>query len=207
MLKKELLLIAAMCSLFTLNAQIKNNLKLTIEPGVLLLSDSDNLGIFLYAEPKLKVSKNAFFGLRIGLTLNPQSYEIHDRAQFKINERDDNGGVSFVPTIDYYFKGNNYRPYVGGGVGAYLLSSYIDVTQVVSGGLSDNEYEVFVNNQVGLLLRAGFESKKSRLGLEYNFISKADIEIPNGPVMGSVDNSYLGLTIGFVIGGEKRYRG
>ncbi len=60
-----------------------------------------------------------------------------------------------------------------------------------------------VNNQVGFLLRGGFELGKTRLGLEYNFIPKADIEIPNGQIIGTVDNSYFGLSIGFTIGGGK----
>ena len=61
---------------------------------------------------------------------------------------------------------------MGFGVGPYLLTNYIDVF-VYS---SQNGFEVYVKNQVGLLLRGGWESEKLRLGLEYNFISKADIK-------------------------------
>ena len=32
---------------------------------------------------------------------------------------------------------------------------------------------------------------------------QGDIEIPNGQIIGTVDNSYLGLSIGFVIGSKK----
>ena len=41
--------------------------------------------------------------------------------------------------------------------------------------------------------------EKIRFGLEYNLILKTDIEIPNGQIIGTVDNSYLGLSIGFTI--------
>lgn len=47
-------------------------------------------------------------------------------------------------------------------------------------------------NQLGALLRAGFDINKIRLGLEYNFKPKADIKIPNGQTPGSVNNSYFG---------------
>jgi len=131
-------------------------------------------------------------GLRIGIVLNPQKFENHDSLQFEIDEEFDNGGISFVPTIDYYLNGNNYRPYLGLGVGAYLLTSYVDVIS----NTSSDEFEVKVNKQVGVLLRGGFESNRLRFRLEYNFIQKADIKIPNG---GTVNNSYLGLSFGFII--------
>ncbi|MBL4668369.1 MAG: hypothetical protein HRT73_05085 [Flavobacteriales bacterium] len=200
MLKKQLLFIALLFCLFNLNAQEKNTIKLGIEPGILLFSSSENLGLLFNIEPKLKISKNAFMGLRIGIVLNPQKFENHDSLQFEIDEEFDeefdNGGISFVPTIDYYLNGNNYRPYLGLGVGAYLLTSYVDVIS----NTSSDEFEVKVNKQVGVLLRGGFESSRLRFGLEYNFIQKADIKIPNGEVIGTVDNSYLGLSFGLIIG-------
>ena len=60
------------------------------------------------------------------------------------------------------------------------------------------------NFQIGFLLRGGLEIGKIRCGLEYNLISKADIKMPNGQIIGTVNNSYLGLFIGFTIGGGKR---
>lgn len=205
LLKKELFVIALLFCLLNLNAQVKNNIKLGIEPGVLLLSDSENLGLFLNAELKLKSSKNTFIGLRIGFVLNSQAFENYDSLQFNIDDKSDNGGISLVPTIDYYFKKSNFkerkfRPYIGAGVGYYLLANYIDVSRTVITNPSEDEFEVYVDNQVGFLLRTGLESGKLRIGLEYNFILKADIEIPNGPVIGTVDNSYLGLSIGFILG-------
>jgi len=61
-----------------------------------------------------------------------------------------------------------------------------------------------VNNQLGLLLRGGLELGNTRFGLEYNFIPKSDIEISNSQIVGTVDNSYLGLSIGFTLGTGKK---
>ena len=199
MLKKMSLLIALCFCIFNLNAQEKNNLKLGIEAGILPLTDSENLGLFLNVEPKLKVSENIFIGLRVGIILNSQSIENHDVSQFSIDGESDNGGISLVPTFDYYLNENYFRPYLGFGLGPYLLTKYLDVFDFAS----QSVFEANVNNQLGFLLRGGWESNRLRLGLEYNFILKGDIKTPAGQVIGAVDNSHLGLSIGFIIGGGK----
>ncbi|MEB3345758.1 hypothetical protein U6A24_09815 [Aquimarina gracilis] len=107
--------------------------------------------------------------------------------------------MSFVPTFDYYFNESYYRPYAGIGLGYYIFNN-IDVSDQNG---SSNGLEGSVNNQLGFLVRGGLELGNTRLGLEYNFITKADIEIPNGEIIGTVDNSYLGLSFGFVIGGRE----
>lgn len=205
-LKKGLLLSFLLLSLNNLSAQIKNSKKLTIETGFPLFSESDHLSLFIYVEPKLKVSKNAYLGLRIGLSINTQKFENFDSLQFKIEDEYDNGGISLVPTFDYYFKKKefreiNYRPYAGMGLGLYLLNNYVDVTRTIATSTSENEFEVYVKNQIGFLIRTGLESEKLRMGLEYNLISIADIELPNNQAIGTVDNSYIGLSIAYVFGG------
>ncbi|GAA4272512.1 hypothetical protein U6A24_09810 [Aquimarina gracilis] len=69
--KLLLLLIISFC-LLSLNAQVK----LRIEPGVLLDTDSENLGLLLNIEPKVKASENVVIGLRLGIAINPQKFEI-----------------------------------------------------------------------------------------------------------------------------------
>ncbi|MBG6133745.1 outer membrane protein W [Aquimarina sp. EL_43] len=196
--KQKLVLITLVFCLFNLNAQEKSNITFRIEPGILLFSESGNLELLLNVEPKIKISENKVIGLRFGVALNSQKFENNDSAQFNIDDQSDNAVISFVPTFDYYLNENNYRPYVGLGVGYYLLS-YIDVSPVGSADVLEGS----VNNQIGFLLRGGFEFGKTRLGLEYNLIPKADIELPSGQIIGTVDSGYLGLSIGFTIGGRK----
>lgn len=109
----------------------------------------------------------------------------------------DNAVISLMPTFDYYLNDNFTHPYFGIGLGYYLFSS------VIIANPSENVTEGTVNNQLGLLLRGGIEWGKTRIGLEYNFIPKANIKIPNGEVIGTVDYSYLRMSIGFTIGGGK----
>lgn len=202
MLKRVLLLqILFFCS-FHLNAQVKSNIKLGIEPGFLLVTDSEKLGIFLNVEPKLKVTKNAFIGVRVTVVFNPQKIKIHNTLQYYTNDEFDNGGLSFVPTFDHYFKedyfkGKFFTPYLGLGIGYYALARYLDIMSLNSG----DDFVAIIDRKLGFLFRGGIESNNLRIGLEYNFIPKSDIEEPNGQTIGTVDNSYVGLSIGFILGG------
>lgn len=200
MLKKIVLPIALIFCLASLHAQEARNIKLSIEAGLLPVSESENLGIFLNIEPKLKIVENGFLGLRLGLVINPQSIEFYDPFLFSINEEFDNGGFSFVPTFDYYIHTKNFRPYLGAGIGAYLVTKSIDIFE----NTSSNRFEANVKNQLGFLFRGGIERNRFRFGIEYNLILKRDIEIPDSPAVGTVDNSYLGLSIGFMILSNKR---
>ena len=196
-MKKIAVLLLLLCGLFHLNAQEEYNVKLGVEAGFLPLSeDSHNLGLFLKIEPKVKILENTFVGLRFGLTLNSHTFENINDFQFYIDERFDNAVLSFVPTVDYYFKKYNFRPFVGAGLGYYLLPSPIEVNKV---GAS-NVLEGNVRERIGFLLRGGIELRKLRFGLEYSFTSKADIKIPNSEIIGTVGSSYFGVSFGFIFG-------
>ena len=189
--KKTVILLACLFSSFYLSAQVK----LRIEPGVLLKTESENIGLMLNFEPNLQISHNSVIGLRFGIAVNSQKFKTTDNTPFFIDEQNDNAVFSFITTYDYYLNENYYRPYLGLGIGYYLLNP-IDVSQIGS----QNIFEGSMKNQLGLLLRGGFEVGKTKLGLEYNIVPNADIEIPNDQIVGSVNNSYFGLSIGFLIG-------
>ncbi|MEM6380652.1 MAG: hypothetical protein AAF705_20885, partial [Bacteroidota bacterium] len=124
---------------------------------------------------------------------------------YTVNEKSGNGVISFVPTFDYYLNENIFlnryffRPDLGLGVGYYLLGTYIEVTQLDKADFSKEEIRGSVSNQVGFLVRGGVEFNKLIIGLEYNFIPKADIELPDGQTIGTVDLSFIGLSFGFPI--------
>lgn len=198
LIKKMLLAITLIFSLSKLNAQINDQVKLTTQLGFLVESASESAGFFINAEPKLKLTENAFMGLRMTIIFNPHKINIHNPQQFFYNPRNDNGGVSLVPTFDYYMTVNNLRPFIGLGAGPYMISRYIDITP-----RAGDFFEATIKRQFGVLFRGGVESHNLRIGLEYNLISKADINEPNGQTIGIVDNSYLGLTIGCLLIGRK----
>ena len=186
------------------NAQARTKMKLNIELGAPIDKESKNLGLYLNAEPRLKIAKNTFIGLRLGMVINSQKFENHDISKFKIDEENDNGGFTFVSTIDYYFpkykiKEKTIRPYMGLGGGTYLVSSYVEV---ISFTAQDN-FEVKVKKQFGVLFRGGIDTRKIRIGIEYNLIQKADIKNTDGMKIGTVNNSYRGLSVGYIFGNSR----
>ncbi len=201
MFKKTIYLISLFFCLFNIQAQKGSNIKLTLEGGFLAFSKSENLGFFLNVEPKLKVSENTFIGLRIGATINSQVYENKDSTLFKIGHEYDNGFASVVPTFEYHWDKDNFRPYLGIGIGPYLLANYVDVSRAVIINPSEDEFEIKIKYRLGILLRGGVERGKSRLGMEYNLIPKTDIKIPDGQKVGIVKSSYFGFAYGYTIGG------
>ena len=86
------------------------------------------------------------------------------------------------------------------GMGYYVLST----VDVFANPGSQNVQEGTIKNQLGLLLRGGLEWGNTRLELEYNFIPKANIEIINDRVVGKVNNSYFGISVGFQLGSKKK---
>lgn len=204
MSKKVLLLAIATCFLFSSYAQLNDNFKLGVEMGILDLSNSEKLGLFLNIEPKLKVSKNAFMGLRIAASINSDAIQNYDSLQYRIQAEGDNGILSLIPTYDYYWELNNYRPYVGAGIGFYLFGTNMEVFKFPTKNPSEDKQIISIDNKIGILLRAGIEFRKTRIGLEYNYMPKANIDINSGETIGTVDNRYLGISIGKVFGSGKR---
>ncbi|TRX54837.1 hypothetical protein FNH22_18965 [Fulvivirga sp. M361] len=212
MLRKILLLVTLLFRLFNLNAQEQGNIKLKIEAGF----DLEKPGLFLNVEPKVRATKNSVIGLRVGVvgysgtksvsTIDTQTTGNNADFEYIINEKSGNGIISFVPTFDHYLNENIFlnkhffRPYLGLGVGYYLLGTYIEVTQLDKANASEDEIKGSVSNQVGLLVRGGIEFDKLIIGLEYNFTPKADIELPDGQTIGTIDLSFFGLSFGFTIG-------
>ncbi len=178
-------------------------MKIITEIGLPIGTASENLGLLINVEPKLKVSDNVFMGIRIAMAVNSQTLKNHDNTQFIIDDEFDHGFLSIIPTIDYYWQKENFLPYLGAGIGPYSLANNIDVLRMSSINSNANTFEVEVAHQIGFLVRGGFELGKGRFGLEYNFVPKTTLESPNEKErIGTVDSSYLGLTIGFVIGGR-----
>mgnify|MGYP001791084114 CR=1 FL=1 len=211
MLRKIVILITLLFWLLDVSAQAQSSMKLKIETGF----DLGKPGLFLNVEPKVRSTQNTVVGLRLGIigysgsnsisTINTQTIGNNTGFEYTVNEKSGNGVISFVPTFDYYLNENIllnkyfFRPYLGLGVGYYLLGTYVEVTQLDKADFSKEEIKGSVNNQVGLLVRGGIEFNKLIIGLEYNFIPKTDIELPSGQTIGTVDLSFIGLSVGFPI--------
>lgn len=156
-------------------------------------------GGLLSLEPKYNIADNMNVGLRLGGAAVVRDLESTGGDEFTAKVA---GIGSYVGTYDYYFNksGGNFVPYVGGGIGYYTLANVeIDDSEAAN----NTTLNPAVSGVMGGLVRGGFEWAGFRMGLEYNFLPSSDIENISGSKVGTAKNAYLGIHIGFFVGGGK----
>jgi outer membrane protein W len=94
-------------------------------------------------------------------------------------------------TGDYYLNNNNFRPFVGLGLGI-MGSAAMTVDTDENQNLTD--VNIGAKNNFGALVRAGFDYKHFRTTLSYNY---------GGKVAGYTHH-FIGLSVGFYIGGGRK---
>jgi len=154
-------------------------------------------GGLISLEPKFNIKDNMNVGLRLGGAAVVRDLVSTNNEEFTAKVA---GIGSVVGTYDYYFhkSGSSFAPYIGAGFGYYSLANVeVDDSEV------NDEYTPAVSSVFGGLIRGGFEWAGFRMGLEYNFLPDSDIERTDGSVAGTAKNAYLGISIGFFVGGGK----
>ena len=153
-------------------------------------------GALFSLEPKYNIKDNMNVGLRIGIAAIVR--DINDSGATTSAKVAGNG--SYVATYDYYFNGagKSFVPYIGAGAGYYSIAN-------VEFDDTDNSDNVMVDatGKMGGLVRGGFEWGKFRMGLEYNLVPESTLQDINGNNQGTVANSYVGIHLGFYVGGGK----
>ncbi len=177
-----------------------------------LMGENDNFGIggLMSVEPSYSV-KRFTFGTRFECNMMAQLYD----------DWNDQGNVdmlysfAFLATADYHFTSGTFRPFVGAGLGFYVLSASRD-TYFYNSGYNNREYYfdysdaewVDYGANFGGIIRGGFDVNHFRLSLTFNLINKpsdystryiGDRVIYNH----SREFSYVALTFSGYIGGGK----
>lgn len=153
-------------------------------------------GVLFSLESKYNIKDNMNVGLRIGgaaMVRDIENNETSSSAKISING-------SYVGTYDLYLNqaGQSFVPYVGGGLGYYSIANV-----QFDNSDSNNQTALDANGKMGTLIRGGFENGKFRMGVEYNLVPKSTLKNLSGDNVGTVSNSYLGVHLGFYIGGGK----
>lgn len=153
-------------------------------------------GAMFSIEPKYNIKDNMNLGLRIGAAAVVR--DIDNSGATTTAKVAANG--SYLVTYDYYFNkaGKTFVPYIGAGAGYYTLAN-VELNDTAN---SDNVV-LDAKGKMGGLVRGGFEWGKFRMGVEYNLIPDSDLQDLNGGSVGKVSNSYVGIHLGFYLGGGK----
>jgi outer membrane protein X len=153
----------------------------------------------LSIEPKYNIKDNMNIGLRLGAAAVVRDLVSSNNTNFTAKVA---GIGSYVGTYDYYFhksgSGSSLAPYIGGGFGYYTLANV-----EVDDSATNTTLNPAVSGVMGGLIRGGIEWAGFRMGLEYNFIPDSDLENLSGVKVGTAKNAYLGIHIGFFVGGGK----
>lgn len=154
--------------------------KFDIAVGYAVPSGSGTKGGLIFSlEPKYALNDNIAVGLR-------WESAVMVRATLAENGEDLKGDAkassSYLLTGDYYFTSDYFRPFAGLGAGLYRNAA-VDL----------ESEDVQVGSKFGVAPRVGFELGHFRTAIEYNVAGKA----------GALNNNYLGIKMGFFIGGGR----
>jgi outer membrane protein W len=194
-MKKIILTAAAVFAFANGYSQTEGGFRVGLDLGYTIPSNGGG-GILFSIEPKYNIKDNMNVGLRIGAAAMVRDIKSDgDTESAKVSA---NG--SYVGTYDYYFNksGKSFVPYLGGGAGYYSIANV-----EINNGDNNDEIALDANGKMGGLLRGGFEWGKFRMGLEYNLVPKSTLQDINGANLGTISNSYLGIHLGFYVGGGK----
>jgi outer membrane protein X len=170
----------------TARAQDQGKFRVNLDAGLATFPEGN--GVYFGFEPKYNITDNMNIGLKISFLSDSKDLDFGDFGA----ENYESNSIGIALTFDYYFNeltNSAFTPFIGGGI---QNISFADEDF----GAPESELTF------GALLRAGFEWRKLRLALEYNIIPKAEYEDFDGNDF-SISNSYIGIGIGFFIGGGK----
>jgi len=174
------------------HAQEEGKFRVGLEAGYTMPSGGG--GVLFAVEPKYNIADNMNIGIRFESAAMAKNVNVGSNSA----EASLTASISYSGTFDYYFNSgsSSFAPFFGAGAGYSSLGSVgFDVTDVEG---IEGDAGLEVDGKFGGLLRAGFEASKFRLAATYNLIGKT--ELAEGL---EVKNSYLGISLGFYLGGGK----
>ncbi len=150
-------------------------------------------GAIITFEPSYRVQDNLSIGLRLETALVTRGYSQNTSgASISVAAIG-----SYTVNGQYYFGGAGaFRPFAGLGLGFYSLAAVN--ANIGSGGSS--EQVAVAESKFGFYPRVGFDFHHFSMSADYNVISATNA-VGGG---GDFKNSYLGIRLGFFIGGGKK---
>ena len=198
-MKKLLGVLVALLIMNTAYSQQAGKFRYQMDFGTAVPKDG-GLGAIVNLEPQVLVMNNLAVGMRMGvagLAKDIVYYDIPDDYDGEVG-----ANLSVLATANYYFNfgRGTVAPYVGGGFGYYSLSN-IDIEDT---DIDEDDVENLETDFAWApMVRAGVELNKFRIGVEYNFVPKSNLQNVGGDVIGRATNEYFAFTLGFFVGGGR----
>lgn len=149
-------------------------------------------GALIYLEPAYRASDEVLVGLRLESAIIARGVEGVGNNDVS---GDASSNVSYTLNGQYYFSNEKVRPFVGAGVGLFSLAA---VEFNTANSTEPDANEIGAETRFGFYPRIGVDAGHFNLTLDYNIVPSTDV--PGG---GEVRNNYLGIRLGFSLGGGK----
>lgn len=168
-------------------------------------------GVLLYLEPSYRISDAIALGLRLETAIMLRGTTFVTAGNTSSASGSVSASGSYTVNGQYYFSNKGFRPFVGAGLGLYSLAS-ASFSSTTSGNntSSSSSDAVSGGTKFGFYPRIGFDASHFTMNIEYNVIGKSTNSFTydsNGVVStgkSETKNNYLGVKVGFFIGGGKR---
>jgi outer membrane protein X len=108
---------------------------------------------------------------------------------------------SYLITGNYLFGSSNMRPFVGAGLGLFTIGSGGTVV-IANNGQANQNITLVSDTKFGGMIRAGVKLSHFVVAAEYNAVPTTNTATSNTQI--TSENSYLGVKIGFDIGGGRK---
>ena len=156
-------------------------------------------GALFALEPKYAVAPNISIGLRLEAAVTVSGTSISN-SNLSSSTYKAQASASYIITGDYYFSTEDFKPFVGVGIGPFTTAGL----NVQNGSVANKN--VAASTKFGGMIRAGFEYKHLRFGIEYNLVSNTTVPPSSSSSNDGYDikNSYLGIKLGVLIGGGRK---
>lgn len=146
-------------------------------------------GVLFTVEPGYRLMDNVLLNLRWESAAVIRGTVNDTGASFDVA-----GIGSYTLNGQYYFSNENFRPFVGLGLGFYKLAA-VSVSASSGGSTST---AAAAESKFGFYPRLGFDAKHFTLNLDFNII-------PNTTVgSNEFKNSYIGIRVGGYFGGGRK---
>ena len=196
---KRILLVLFTLVTFSAKAQEFKPFKVNLSLGFAKPLTGSASGGFLFAvEPKYGLSDNIDVGVRLESALVARGVTVNGNT----TTGDIAGLTSALLTGNYLISTGSFRPFVGAGVGVFSVASGGTIT--VTDGQTPQDVTFSSQTKFGGMVRAGFKTGHFVLGVEYNAVPVSTVStIQASSIKLDSKNSYLGIKLGFDIGGGR----
>lgn len=168
-------------------------------------------GVLFYLEPSYRVTDQIAVGLKAEAAVMLRGTTFTQNGQTSAASGSVSAAGSYTLNGQYYFMDGGFRPFAGLGFGIYSLAS-ASFSAVNTGGSSSSSASEAVSGgtKFGFYPRIGFDAGHFTMNIEYNIIPKStnSFQVDTGSgfttAKSETKNNYLGIRIGFFIGGGKK---